>query len=692
MSVENKDYESLMRDAVNQIRDLKKELKLRKQSLNRPIAIIGMSGRFPENCFVYDHSLWEFLKKGKNAVMEVPKERWDIKKYYNPDQSAPGYTYCSYGSFLSNVKEFDAAFFGISPREAVYIDPQHRFMMECAWEALEDANIPPKGLKGSKTGIFMAQSSDDYHSLINTLERREKFDYYSGTGTSRSMLAGRLAYILGTHGPSLQVDTSCSSSLTAIHLAIQSLRAGECDLAIVGGAQMNFSPMGGILRSRTQALSPDGQCKAFSQDANGFVQGEGVGVIILTTLSNVESKHQKIRAVIKGSAINHDGASAGLTAPNEAAQIDVLRAALENSGVDYQEVSYIETHGTGTVLGDPIEINALNAVYGGNRKDPVWVGSVKSNIGHLEAAAGMASIIKTVLALENKIIPPHLHFENLNSHINWAGIPFKIPSEPMPWPIQEGEPCAGVSSFGMSGTNVHIILQSYTNPLEELSNENERPHIFTISAKSKNALEALAKRYLILLDNQKISLEHICYTVATFRDHFKYRSSVVVSDVCQLREFLQKIAEGNADFSFEVPSKSESLELIHFEKPQENEKSYLENLFKTFPSLKDIFENVYRDMHLIKDESQKWRKACESALSIYLIDLGLNEIPDLEKATFASKTIRDPVLLLKELAKAYSLGRNINWIAFYEKLGLTPITLPPYAFNTKPYWPENIII
>lgn len=690
--MKNKDYESLMRDAVSQIRDLKKELKLRKQSLNHPIAIIGMSGRFPGNCYVYDRSFWEFLKEGKNSVMEVPKERWDIQKYYNSDQSARGYTYCSYGSFLSNVKDFDAAFFGVSPREAIYIDPQHRFMMECAWEALEDANIPPKSLKGSKTGIFMAQSSDDYHQLLNTLERREKFDYYSGTGTSRSMLAGRLAYILGTHGPSLQLDTSCSSSLTAIHLAIQSLRTGECQLAIVGGVQLNLSPMGGILRSRTQALSPSGQCKAFSQNANGFVQGEGVGVIILTTLSNAESQHKRIHAIIRGSAINHDGASAGLTAPNEVAQIDVLRAALENSGVDYQEVSYIETHGTGTVLGDPIEINALNVVYGENRKDPVWVGSVKSNIGHLEAAAGIASIIKTVLALENKTIPPHLHFENLNSHINWASIPFKIPSEPMPWPIQDGEPCAGVSSFGMSGTNVHILLQSYTKPLEELSSENERSHIFTISAKSKNSLQTLAKRYRILLDNQKVSLENMCYTAATCRDHFKYRSSVVVSDICQLKEFLEKIAKGNAELPLEPLRISESLEFISLESLQENEKNCLEDLFKIFPSLKDIFEDSYRDMLSIKDESQRWRQAFKSTIFIFLNNLGFNEVPDLEKSTFAAKILRDPVLLLKELAKAYSLGRTINWLVLYEESKALPITLPPYAFNTNLFWPEDIVI
>lgn len=690
--MENRNYENLMRDAIGQIRGLRQELKLCKQSLNQPIAIIGMACRFPEDCYVYDHSFWEFLKSGKNAVMEVPKERWDIQKYYNSDQLASGYTYSPYGSFLSKVTDFDAAFFGISPREAIYIDPQHRFMLECAWEALEDSNIPPRQLRGSKTGIFMAQSSDDYHQLINTLERREKFDYYSGTGTSRSMLAGRLAYILGTHGPTLQLDTSCSSSLTALHLAIQSLRTGECHMALVGGVQMNLSPMGGILRSRTQALSPNGQCKAFSQNANGFVQGEGVGVIVLTTLNNAESQHKKIRAIIRGSAINHDGASAGLTAPNEAAQIDVLKGALDNSGVDPQEVSYIETHGTGTVLGDPIEINALNAVYGKNRKDPIWVGSVKSNIGHLEAAAGVASLIKAVLALENKVIPPHLHYETPNEHIDWVNIPFKIPSEPMDWPIQNHEPCAGVSSFGMSGTNVHVILQSYTKPSEELSSEFGRPCIFTISAKSKNSLQALAKRYLILLHNQEFSLERICYTATICRDHFKYRSSMIVSNFCQLREFLEKIAEGNAAFFLESLSIPESSEVISLENLKKNEDNYLKNLFKIFPSLKDLFEFRYEDMFSIKDESQRRKQAFESALSDYLDNLGLQKSPDFEEIAFALKVLRDPDLLLREISNAYSDGQNINWRVLYEKSRLHPITLPPYTFNTKPFWPEDVII
>lgn len=689
--MENKDYESLIRDTLIQIRNLKKELKLQKQSLNQPIAIMGMACRFPGDCHVYDNSFWEFLKGGKNAITEVPKERWDNKKYYNPNQSASGYTYCPYGSFLSKVREFDAAFFGISPREAQYVDPQHRFMLECAWEALEDANIPPRSLKGSKVGIFMAQSSDDYQQLINTLERREKSDYYSGTGTSRSMLAGRLSYILGTHGPSLQVDTSCSSSLVALHLAIQNLRVGECQLAIVGGVQMNLSPMGGILRSRTQALSPDGQCKAFSQKANGFVQGEGVGVIILTSLRDAESQHKKIRAVIRGSAINHDGASAGLTAPNETAQIDVLRSALDNSGVDSQEVSYVETHGTGTILGDPVEINALNSVYGENRKDPMWIGSVKSNIGHLEAAAGIASIIKTVLALENKTIPPHLHFETPNTHIDWENIPFKVPSEPMAWSARGKELCAAVSSFGMSGTNVHVILQSYTKQSEESFSENTRPHIFTISAKNKNSLQDLSKRYLKLLHKNEVSLERLCYTATTCRDHFKYRLGILVSDICQLKTFLEKIADDNVELPLETLSMSRSMELMDLENLAPNENDLFGNLFKVFPPLKDIFEVRYESLLSIKDESKRWRQAFESAVFVYMNNLGLKEHENSEKTIFAAKLLSDPHLLLRELAKAYSLGKDINWSALYEKSKLEPIMLPPYAFNTRTFWPEGMV-
>ena len=266
--MEAKEYESLIKDALIQIRQLKSQLKEKDKSNHKPISVLGMACRLPGLNKVYDNTFWDFLLQAKSSISTIPQERWDNSKYYDPDQTKSGYTYSSKGSFFSDVSSFDSSFFGISPREALYIDPQHRFMMECAWEALEDAGIPPRSLKGQNLGVFMAQCSDDYHQIINTLDRREQLDYYSGTGTGRSMIAGRLSYILGTHGPSIQVDTSCSSSLAALHLAVQSIRAGECDVAVVGGVQINMSPMSGILRSRTQALSPDGECRAFDKDAN----------------------------------------------------------------------------------------------------------------------------------------------------------------------------------------------------------------------------------------------------------------------------------------------------------------------------------------------------------------------------------------------------------------------------------------
>lgn len=665
-------YETLLQNALDHIRQLKGELETQKQNHNQPIAVIGMACRLPEKKYVYDGTFWDFIIKAESSITTVPEERWDNSKYFNPDSSTPGYTYSSHGSFLSQIENFDAGFFGISPREAIYIDPQHRFMMECAWEALEDANIPPKTLKGEKVGIFMAQGSDDYNQLANTLERRNKLDYYSGTGTSRSMLAGRLSYILGVHGPSIQVDTSCSSSLTALHLAIQSLRSGECDMALVGGVQMNLSPMSGILRSQTQALSPDGQCKAFSNDANGFVQGEGVGVIVISLLSKAKSQNRNIRAKIRGSAINHDGPSAGLTAPNEAAQINLLHSALQNSNTDPCDVGYIETHGTGTVLGDPIEVNALHAVYGKNRDHPLWIGSVKSNIGHLEAAAGVVSVIKTILTLEHKTIPPHIFSDNLNQHIDWDSIPLKIPDKPLKWESHNKPRCAAISSFGMSGTNAHIVLEEYNEPRTCVKENNNIPHLFTLSAKTEGALLNLAKRYLTYLSENQIDLSSLCYTTATCRDHYKFRLCAVVETNDQLKNFLEDIVSDERQNKTVFVSADQKVE------------QNMENLLKSIPGLNQYLKN------LTKENTKEGTSLANTNIEEFLRSLGLNEVEDLESVLSSHEKLSNSHLLLTVIAEAYVRGREINWSTFYEASNDRPISLPPYAFQGKALWLDGL--
>jgi len=673
-------YEKIIKEVLHEIKNLKKKLKEVHSTCHQSIAIIGMSGRFPEDCKVFDNSFWEFLKKGKNAIRLIPEKRWNVEPYYNEERYLPEYTYSCHGSFLSGVKEFDAAFFGISPREALYIDPQHRFMLECMWEAIEDAGIPPKSLKGSNAGVFVAQSSDDYHQLINTLERRKHLDYYSGTGTSRSMLAGRISYVLGIHGPSLQVDTSCSSSLTAIHLAIQSLRNCECDTALVGGVQMNLSPLSSILRSRTQALSPDGQCKTFSKDANGFVQGEGIGVLVLRRLNDEIDQKDPIHCVIEGSAINHDGASAGLTAPNEIAQVDVIQRTLKNANINSSAVQYIETHGTGTILGDPIEINALNTVYGQDRKDPVWLGSVKSNIGHLEAAAGVASVIKTVLALKNQSIPAHQYTSDLNPHIDWDNIPFKLTDKTIPMePTTQGF-FAAVSSFGMSGTNAHLILRKFELQDEIFDLYNE-PQIFILSAKNHHALNNLVERYIPFLGETLSSLSDICYTIAIGRNHFKVRLALLVSSIDELIEKLKEWVNTSKD----LPKKE-----IYLTYGQELSSEKINQFFKAFPSIQAIHQSL--------SEKLTEPHATHKTIETFVRKLGIvtetlqddSNKPAPEICINTKDIFSDLHVFLKLLIDMYLQGTNIDWRLLYEGKKVRRIHLPPYAFDRKEYWPEEI--
>ncbi|MFD2764838.1 SDR family NAD(P)-dependent oxidoreductase [Micromonospora eburnea] len=422
-----------------------------------PAAIVGMAGRFPGADSVEE--LWDLLRSGRDAVGAVPPQRWSHRTFHAADRDTGPRITTDQGGFLRDVARFDAAFFGIPTREAENLDPQQRLLLECAWHALEDAGIDPGRLAGTRTGVFVGVSNGDYARVLAGAGV-DRLDAYYSTGTALNAVAGRLAYVLGLAGPALAVDTACSSSLVALHLAVRALRAGEVDAAIVGGVNVIVDPLASVAVSRAHMLSPDGRCRTFSADANGFVRAEGCGVVVLKRLADADRDGDAVLAVVRGSAVNQDGSSSGLTAPNGRAQEQVITAALTDAGVAGAAVDFLEAHGTGTSLGDPIEVGAAWRVLGPGRSPdrPLRLGSVKSNIGHCESAAGMASVIKTVLALRHDRIPANLHFTEPNPHIDWTGMDVRVVADELPWPRTDRPRLAGVSGFGFTGTNAHVLL------------------------------------------------------------------------------------------------------------------------------------------------------------------------------------------------------------------------------------------
>ena len=483
------------------------------------IAIIGMGCRFPG---ANDpEQFWQLLKNGQDAIAK--SDRWDG----------------DWGGFIDDVDKFDPQFFGITPREAQSIDPQQRLLLEVSWSALENAGVANHSLAGSSTGVFIGISSSDYSQL--RLRYGSQIDAYLGTGNAHSIAANRLSYVWDLKGPSMAVDTACSSSLVAVHLASQSLKTGECDRAIVGGVNLMLSPELTQTFKLAGMMAQDGRCKTFDADADGYVRGEGCGVVVLKRLSDARQDGDRVLAVIKGSALVQDGRSNGLTAPNGLSQQAVIRQALANADISPDLVSYVESHGTGTSLGDPIEVNSLKAVLGTERTEPCYLGSLKTNIGHLEAAAGIAGLIKAVLCMQHKAIPANLHFKRLNPLIDLSDSKIEIPQQLQPW---NSDKYAGVSSFGFGGTNAHVILTEGERGQVETEKLLERPlHLFTLSAKSEPALKDLVTSYQnYLSDRQEANIADVCYTASAGRSHFNYRMAIAVESVAQLQEKLANAA------------------------------------------------------------------------------------------------------------------------------------------------------
>ena len=536
------------------------------EELGEAYAIVGMSCRLPGDINSADE-FWEMLYEGREVIDDVPEDRWDVDAFYDPDQERAIKTnkmYTRRAGFLQGMYDFDAAFFQISPREAEGMDPQHRLLLETSWKAIEHAGIAPSSLVGSRTGVFTGVASN-FQEMISLGSTDGAISPYSVVGSTASAASGRVAFLLGLSGPAISIDTACSSSLTALHLACQSLGLRETDMALVGGVNSIASPSGIIARCQSRMMSPKGRCHSFDEAADGYVPSEACGVVIVKRLEDAQRDGDRVLAVIRSIAANQDGRSAGgMMVPSRDAQEAVIRTALNSAGLSPDSIQFVEAHGTGTPVGDPIELNALQSVYG-DRTQHLLVGSAKANVGHCESAAGVVSIIKTVLSLQNREIAPHPHFNTPTPAFDWASGKISVPTEPTPWPTASGPRRGGINSFGISGTNVHVILEEAPLAPVEHIDRTQDTYLLPISARTEKALHQAAEQfsqYLNRIDQSDFS--DVCATLAQGRSHFNYRLALVAKSPTEARKQLLRFVQGDSTYVTEGMASTEAPPKIAF--------------------------------------------------------------------------------------------------------------------------------
>ncbi len=585
-----------------------------------PIAIVGMACRLPGGASTPE-AFWRLLSDGVDAVTTVPADRFVVEAVFDARPGTAGKTYSRWGSFVDQPDAFDAAFFGISEDEAGHMDPQQRLLLEVAWEALEDANIPPRALAGRSDGFFVGSGNSDYDRL--SCRDHASIHGYSGIGTSYCVAPSRIAYALDLHGPALAIDTGCSSSIDALALACQALRAGDCEGALVGGVNVILTPEKTLTLAAARMLAADGRCKTFDARADGYVRGEGCAVVVLKRLSDAVRAGDDVQAVVRGYAVNHDGLSNGLTAPNGTAQRALLARALDNAGVEPSAVGWVEAHGTGTALGDAIEVKAIKSVLGAGREAdrPCGIGAVKTNIGHLEPAAGVVSLQKVVLSLRHRTIPAHLHLEKSNPHLGIDGTPFYVPTEARAWEPNGDTRIAGVSAFSFCGTNCHVVVEE-APPRAHPPRVDRASHVLTLRATSDAGLRAVARRLQThLAAHPDLELIDVCHTANVGRGELGARAALVAKDGPGLCEALAAFASAAG----EPARRSRAAKVVFARSGAPGRAGFARALYDAHPAIRVATDALLGALDAEADPVRRWlldaealdRRAASRALDLW---------------------------------------------------------------------------